>query len=224
LRKIFCLLLVALWGLTLVGCATGSQNHPTQNPGKNGQLAWLEELNIPEDKLEDLGEIKQAWELNEDLILINHIRNMDWTAFAVEDQEMMPKYIVSFKQIEQAEGDLYELDDEKLQGLNPAEVMELYWQARQQRNLELLRVLLIDDTGVATLEETLVETTKEWGQGYWMVIDYAVGEYTINRETAIVQVSAKLTRPDGRLFVQENVPYGMTRQDGVWKVNIMATQ
>jgi|GEM_PF-5426148 len=46
-----------------------------------------------------------------------------------------------------------------------------------------------------------------------MVIDYAVGEYTVNGENASVQVSAKLTRPDGKLVVQENVPYSMTRQD-----------
>lgn len=422
MRKIVYLLLVALLGLALVGCATSGQNPPAPDPDLNRRLAWLEELNIPEDKFKDLGEIEQAWELNDDLILVKHVWNKDWDYylfnrntgeinlivycienarlekfadnklfflakggsdcgnyefpyrltydigsgeltrsnlylqrdvvfgtlswdmvlgeveakdnslsvefnvaegqvlagglripltslsyndqglsmrvynatvdktevsnpegcaveeisiepiaadapidnislfkekfpyggewqgeidlqvpsvrldmklrdkvaynidFITEDQGMTLKYIVSFKPVEQAGGYLYELDDEKLQGLNPAEVMELYWQARQQRNLESLGVLLKDDTGVATLDETLVETAEEWGQGYWMVIDYAVGEYTVNGENASVQVSAKLTRPDGKLVIQENAPYSMTRQDGIWKVNILAAQ
>jgi len=422
MRKIIYLLLSALWGFALVGCATGGQNQSASDPDINGQLAWMEELNIPEYKFKDQGEIEQAWELNDDLILVKHVWNRDWdyylfnrntnevnwvvpfienarlekiadnklfflakggsdcgnfefpyrltydigsgeltrsdlylqrdvvfgtlswdmvlgkvetkdnsfivefnvaedqvlagglripltsvsyndgrlsmriynvTAdkteisnpgscpveainieliaadvpidninlfkksfpyggelqgdidlqvpsvrldmklrdkvaynidFAMENQEMTIKYIVGFKPIEQAKGNLYELDDEKFQGLSPVEVMELYWQARQQRDLEALRVLLKDGTGVATLEETLLEKAKEWSQGYWMVIDYAVGEYTVNGENASVQVSAKLTSPDGKLVVLENVPYSMTRQDGVWKVNILAAQ
>ncbi|AGL00604.1 hypothetical protein [Desulfoscipio gibsoniae] len=63
MRKIVYLLLTVLWGLSLVGCATGGQNPPAPGSDMNGRLTWLEELNISEDKFKDPGEIDQAWEI-----------------------------------------------------------------------------------------------------------------------------------------------------------------
>lgn len=96
MRKIVYLLLAALWGLALVGCATNGQNPPARDTGVNGQLAWLEELNIPKDKFKDLGEVEQAWKLNEDLILLEHIWHMDWDYYLFNRTTGEVNWIVPF--------------------------------------------------------------------------------------------------------------------------------
>lgn len=127
-------------------------------------------------------------------------------------------YVVEFKP--NTSDDLNGLSTDRLKDLGPAEVMGLYWRARQERSLEALGVLLADSAEVGGVTEALVQTKYEWQRGRWMVIAFAVGESAAEGDQATVKVSYKQTGYDGRLIVREDVPFGLSMQDGVWKVDI----
>lgn len=95
MRRFIYLFLVVVLSIALTGCTRGGQDPPAPETGGN-DLAWLEELNIPKDKLKEQGEIEQAWEVNEDLVLLQQVWGPDYDYYLFSRNTDEVKWIVSF--------------------------------------------------------------------------------------------------------------------------------
>ena len=127
-------------------------------------------------------------------------------------------YVIEFRP-DGADG-LHGLGPDQLIDLDPAEVMGLYWRARQERSLDGLRGLLAENAEVGSVSEALGQTEREWQRWRLMVISFSVGEATIDGDRATVPVSYKQTGWDGTLIVRDDVSFGLSLVDGVWKVDL----
>lgn len=127
-------------------------------------------------------------------------------------------YVVQFRP--DGAGAVHGLTPAALADLAPEEVAALYWQARQERSLGALRTLLTDDAEVGSLAEALLQTEREWQRGRMMVVSFATGEAAVHGDRATVPVSYRQTGWDGQLVVREGVPFGLSKVDGIWKVDL----
>lgn len=119
---------------------------------------------------------------------------------------------------------LNDISEEKLMELNPSEVMTLYFEALKQRNAEALRVLWAKDTGLVSVDEAVEETKKEWKQTQLQLLDYSVGEFKVNGDVANVIVSLRERNINGDIIENKNIPLHMSRQNHIWKVDLLAAQ
>src|SRR5690554_3956349 len=89
------LLTAAVFGLS--GCGDGAldlQRSETELGGNAGdtELNWLNTLKIPWDELEGKGEIRQTWQLRENLVLLNQVHGQEngFHLFHVDSGKLLP--------------------------------------------------------------------------------------------------------------------------------------
>lgn len=90
-------ILLAVAAVALSGCGDGALDLPRDEAGFGGESAdaelhWLNALDIPVDELEGAGEIRQAWQLSENLVLLNQTQGQTngFHLFHADSRKVLP--------------------------------------------------------------------------------------------------------------------------------------
>lgn len=177
------LLTAAVFGLS--GCGDGAldlQRSETELGGNAGdtELNWLNTLKIPWDELEGKGEIRQTWQLRENLVLLNQVHGQEngFHLFHVDSGKLLP--IVPPKEnavLEKVIGDklffvVKEVGENGDQGFPQRLVFDLATYKRVREKDAFIR----RDVVFGSLDSPLLNLDGIYPRGDDVVLDFAYAE------------------------------------------------